>query len=613
MQQNRASSQPPTAEAGETSNLRKGQLRRICCGVLCSPAIAADAEPSSPGSSEAMGSCKMARAVAKSGELNRSPSVSSGGSVELATPPGLTHVHSRTGSSKLSSVPPPGTHISSFSPAPPELTHPSSPGHQATIVTSITGTQLQQRCDAPNHCSDPPTTPTDSIDRSTTPSPLWQPCMPVDGSTTTASQETVYTHSDASTGAPASKPTNALPRPSAGPIPFPPLVRKSVNLPRPLLPSPASHSALRSPPIDVQPPRPPRHTYRNLGAERNLNDPQPATQPPRPHSTPLMPQHPQRPAGAEPTHAARRRRELRRRQLMLGAERPRSASAVRHTRAAFGTVTRSAGAATLNARRSGVDLHSRGIGDASGALDSAGCGTSTPCGVAAVSGDHSDVDSLPGGTSPVSVAGSSRGGSPRLPWRPRSLERRSASLQVGAPREQRSQQDVPRDTTASDTYDDLSFFSSSVDDVQDDDIADSPTPTRLGGVTHLHPIHASISGPYLPESCVGGGARRLLRLGHRPGQYVAGDDTFMALSAAPSDVIPMTTPEGHEPAQSAGYGPRRDRNRYMRLLYSRETGRSPDTPPGVPSLNFKKYEFPMTRTFTFSDGSRVRMPPGSPR
>lgn len=206
-------------------------------------------------------------------------------------------------------------------------------------------------------------------------------------------------------------------------------------------------------------------------------------------------------------------------------------------------------------------------------------------------------------TPPGSVAGSSAGVSPRVPWT-RRTERRQ-QLRLGAV--SKSPVNYARHTPAA-------LASSSFLDEYDD--AESLIRLRRSNTVAARALRPSASATDMlaNQSAMGDGSFM------SAGGLTASGVTMAAAAAAcrrgaPSDGSMLSPRGGRRLSLAARLGGGSDRYRYLRALYmgSHSDMGTPDeapppTPMGVPSLNFRKYDFALSRQFTFSDGTSIRMP-----
>lgn len=285
------------------------------------------------------------------------------------------------------------------------------------------------------------------------------------------------------------------------------------------------------------------------------------------------------------------RRDVRRRSVRLGADRLPSASPSRHTVAAAGPASRSAGSSMLHASRSALELRSQTSFDAASVDGSEhGAAVALRTGRGVHRRADSDAGSHRSRTPPGSVAGSSFAASPRLPWAPqteRRARRSSSALRLGAT--SRSPAAFARHPPAAAPLASSSFL---------DEYEDAETLVRLR--------RSSTATGRTLRPCAS--ATDL-----RGGSSVAAGASFFSAGriGAPSEAASDLS---RRPSLAARLGGGRDRGRYLQTLYTnsiRSTDRPPAapaaTPPGVPSLNFRTYDFGLSRKFTFSDGSRIKV------
>lgn len=288
------------------------------------------------------------------------------------------------------------------------------------------------------------------------------------------------------------------------------------------------------------------------------------------------------------------RRDVRRSRVRLGADRMPSLSASRHTPAAGGPAVRSSGSAALRPSSSAIELgRIATFGSLASSMDGSQmceppADNIPPVRTGRSALRRSDVDgSQLSMTPPASVAGSSVAASPRLPWAPRS-ERRQP-VRFGA---------VSKSPAASARHTPAAHGGSSFLNEYDD--VESLVRLRRSSTVGSHVLRPSAS------------AIEMLS-----GHSMVGSASFMSAAGrtdAPSDGAALSPRSGRRPLLAARLGGTSERARYLQAMQppsdldTRRSTAPEDIPLGIHGLNFRTYDFALSRQFTFSDGSRIRMP-----
>eukprot|EP00892_Ulva_mutabilis_P008556 jgi/Ulvmu1/6072/UM027_0050.1 len=295
------------------------------------------------------------------------------------------------------------------------------------------------------------------------------------------------------------------------------------------------------------------------------------------------------------------RRSIRRSPVRLGADRPPSLSPSRHTPAAGGAAQRSAGSAALRPTASAVELSHMATDSLAGSVvgdhifdASADALEPMRTGRGALrradsSGSQRSI------TPPASVANSSFVASPRLPWAPRTERRRPVKLGAASksPATRARHPPAALSTTPGSGLSSTSFL---------DEYEDAASIVRL---RHSSTLGANVLRP---------SASAMDMLADRS---TAGGASFMSAAAhtdAPSDACPLS-PHSRLPSLASRLGgSSSSRMAYLRALHTAEVDAAARKPAaeeirlGAPALNFRTYDFALSRQFTFSDGTRIRMP-----
>lgn len=347
-----------------------------------------------------------------------------------------------------------------------------------------------------------------------------------------------------------------------------------------------------------------RHRDNYSRTPRSTYSPRSSSRSPLPRSSSFMSQpHDLSPASAR---GAWVRRSVRRGNVRLGAERLPSQSPSRHTPAAAGAAIRSDGSSMLRPSQSAIELGTTaGGGSEALSVDGShlGGGSATPrtspvrIGRGSIRRADGDGGSARSVTPPGSVAGSSLAVSPRLPWAPR-VERRRP-IKLGA---------ASRSPAAAARHPPAAMVSSSFLDEYED--AESIMRLRRLSTVGGRSMRASPSVDMLTSPSAVAGASFFSGAGLTTYGTAAAAAAIASdggrLASTQSDCASLT----RRASLASRLGGGRDRSRYLRALYMSAEQAPPAaaTPPGVPSLNFRQYDFALSRQFTFSDGSRITLP-----